>query len=226
MSDEALPGHIPDERLHDYVDGALGPEEKRAVELHLTACLSCRRDEEALRGLTADLAALPKEIPPLRDLRPGIAERIAASSAPSPRQAIHVLRYPLAAAAILLVVATTWITAALVGGGANGPAAEAPGDDAPARSLAVTVDLGSLEAAYLPAIRQLAEALERRRSELSPETVRTLEHNLRVIDRAIEESRRALAADPGDRVLRELLVGSYEAKVEFLTRAAALTARS
>lgn len=224
MQDEGRPVHVPEARLHDYVDGALGPEEERGVERHLRACVSCRREEEALRGLRADLAALPREIRPARDLRPGIAERIAGRSAPGPRQAIRTLRYPLAAAAVLLVVATAWLTTAIVGGnGVPGPAAEAPGGDVPAGPLA---DARSLEAAYLPAIHELATLLERRRPELSPETVRTLEENLRVIDRAIEESRRALAADPGDPVLREMLAGGYEAKVEFLTRAAALTARS
>ncbi len=212
MQDEGRPVHVPEARLHDYVDGALGPEEERGVERHLRACVSCRREEEALRGLRADLAALPREIRPARDLRPGIAERIAGRSAPGPRQAIRTLRYPLAAAAVLLVVATAWLTTAIVGGnGAPDP---------------VLADARSLEAAYLPAIHELATLLERRRPELSPETVRTLEENLRVIDRAIEESRRALAADPGDPVLREMLAGGYEAKVEFLTRAAALTARS
>lgn len=234
--DEGRPRHISEARLHDYVDGVLGREEERPLERHLAGCVSCRREADALRALTADLAALPGEIPPARDLRPGIAARIAEGSEDGStlavRQALRTLRWPLAAAALILVVGTAWLTTAVAGGprgpAATGPVAEGPAAESPAADAAPEAALtaaGSLEAEYLPAIRQLAELLERRRSELSPETVRTLEENLRVIDRAIEESRRALAADPDDRVLREMLVGGYEAKVEFLQRAAALTVR-
>ncbi len=230
-ADDARPRHIPEARLHDYVDGVLGRGEEQRLERHMAGCVSCRREADTLRALAADLAALPGEIPPARDLRPGIAARIAEGSEDGStlgaRQALRTLRWPLAAAALILVVGTAWLTAALAGGprapGETGPVAEGPAAEvAPEAALTAA---GSLEAEYLPAIRQLAELLERRRSELSPETVRTLEENLRVIDRAIEESRRALAADPDDRVLREMLVGGYEAKVEFLQRAAALTVR-
>mgnify|MGYP001171178869 CR=1 FL=1 len=68
--------HPPETQLHDYVDGLLGETEQRAVERHVRACDACRAEVEALRALTARLAALPRAIAPETDLLPGIHARI------------------------------------------------------------------------------------------------------------------------------------------------------
>lgn len=63
--------------LHDYLDGDLPAPERDAVERHLADCPACRSECDALRGLLAETAALPKRILPRRDLWAGIAARIA-----------------------------------------------------------------------------------------------------------------------------------------------------
>ena len=62
--------------LNDYVDGLLAPAEVRRLEEHLEGCDECRARIDALRGLGARLAALPREVRPRRDLRPRIEERV------------------------------------------------------------------------------------------------------------------------------------------------------
>jgi CHASE3 domain sensor protein len=57
---------------------------------------------------------------------------------------------------------------------------------------------------------------------MQPETVRTLEANLRIIDQAIAESREALQKDPNSRELIQMLGATYDAKVKMLRQAVEL----
>ena len=66
----------------------------------------------------------------------------------------------------------------------------------------------------------------KRRDALSPETLRLIEENLRLIDVALEQSRAALSADPGNSTARALAVAVLEKKLDLLrsaTRARAET---
>jgi hypothetical protein len=65
-------------------------------------------------------------------------------------------------------------------------------------------------------LARLEELVEEHRSELEPNTIRILEKNLAIIDRAIEESAAALLADPSDQYLREHLSRSVQRKVDYL----------
>ena len=73
--------HELDERLDDYLDGALAGADAEAVVSHLAGCEPCRERERQLRQLLAHAAALPRSVAPPRDLWPGIAERIERGSA-------------------------------------------------------------------------------------------------------------------------------------------------
>jgi hypothetical protein len=55
--------------------------------------------------------------------------------------------------------------------------------------------------------------------------VRVVEENLRIIDRAIAESRAALEADPNNVDLTHMLGGTYQQKIEMLQHAAQLSLR-
>jgi hypothetical protein len=54
------------------------------------------------------------------------------------------------------------------------------------------------------------------RDRLDPATVDVLERNLLVIERAIEDSYRALALDPENDFLRRHLTRTYERKLDYL----------
>ena len=62
-----------------------------------------------------------------------------------------------------------------------------------------------------------------RLGQLSPGTVKTLEHSLSVIDAAIAEARAALAADPANQSLVDILAGHYAREVDLLQRATELS---
>ena len=76
----------------------------------------------------------------------------------------------------------------------------------------------SVENDYISSANQLSTVLESERSTLSPETVAKLKKSLAIIDAAIIEARRALAADPANRALVEMLKTSYNQKIDLLKR--------
>ena len=82
------------------------------------------------------------------------------------------------------------------------------------------------EGKYVVTIEELRTAFEAQRSTLSPETVRTVDHSLAVIDSAITEARNALVADPGNRTLVDLLSATYQRKLDLLRRTSELSSRT
>jgi hypothetical protein len=58
---------------------------------------------------------------------------------------------------------------------------------------------------------------------LAPETVAQLKASLRTIDEAILEGRGALARDPANKLLIEMLSASYRQKVDLLRRSTEMT---
>ena len=101
---------------------------------------------------------------------------------------------------------------------ANG-AGRGSGPDAPPADV-VRVNLA--DEAYDHAVGDLEQALADGRDTLDPRTYAVIERNLRAIDRAIAESRRALEADPGNVFLNNHLATARQRKLTLLRRAAAL----
>lgn len=215
-------------KLSDYVDGDLSEAERAALERHLVACPACT---SALAGLirVAELArALPDRLPGT-DLWAGIAGRIAEI----PPRSIDARRLgrrwtftlpELAAAAVAIAFASggaAWLAARSADG--ERPVVTQP---TPAASPAVTpvtqVSLG--EARYDAAVADLQQVLENGRGTLDTATVRVIEKNLAVIDRAITDARRALAADPGNAYLNAHLAQTMRRKIDLLRQAATIVA--
>ncbi len=217
--------HLRETDLNDFVEGLLDPTAARRVEEHLELCDECRAEAESLRSLLAGMRELPREINPPRDLFPGIVRTVGEAEAVPLRhahrhgRALHELRRPLAAAAVLLVALTAAMTAWLL---ERRPAEPVAGISPPTTVLSAA-DLTQVATDYEEAIRELSITLRERRSELDPVTIRLVEENLLVIDRAIRESQAALAADPANQVLEQLVVAGYEQKLELLRRAARST---
>jgi putative zinc finger protein len=72
------------------------------------------------------------------------------------------------------------------------------------------------------AIADLKKALASGRDRLDPATVRTLQSNLAIIELAIDQGKRALAADPSNSYVKEHLADTMRRKVELLQRATVL----
>lgn len=78
---------------------------------------------------------------------------------------------------------------------------------------------GFSDPAYDAAVADLEQVLEEGRDRLDPATVQVLEESLRTIDTAIEDARRALAADPANAQMNTYLAGTMQRKLNLLREA-------
>ena len=223
---------INDSKLNDYVDGLLPRQEAEEVEDYLETSEDARETVAFLRSLKERSERLPASIEPERDLWPEIETRItpsrlmsvdfgrAASATWLPRLGRRQWA-SLAAAAMVLVVVSSGITAWwLAPSGAfpgSGRASVASGGD-PASAVPAAGAV-PIDAEYALEIERLRSALYENRDALDPETVTTIEANLRVIDRAIRRARAALDDDPQNPGLTRMLANNYRHKLELLRRA-------
>lgn len=107
----------PDDLLAAYVDGALAPEERAAVDAHLAACARCREEVDLARRAVEALASLSEEPVPLGVTAPVLAE---ARRRAEPRRPRWVPA--LAAAAVLALAGAVVLPQLLRGGRSPGPA--------------------------------------------------------------------------------------------------------
>ncbi|MBW3571416.1 MAG: zf-HC2 domain-containing protein [Gemmatimonadetes bacterium] len=230
--------------LDDFVGGDLPPRDERDVRRHLMGCEGCRAEEQSLRALLDQAAALSDEVAPGRDLWQAIAPRLQPrDSLPreaedpaievrviGPRPARPLPWWMLAAASIALVVTTSLMTLQLSGRGADPAPAPAPIAAQQAQPpAAASGGTPTALAAFRPAeqdfekaIAELEPVLRTQRGRMAPQTAATIQANLRIIDQAIEESRAALAADPNSAELTRMLSDAYHSKLNVLRRAVSL----
>jgi hypothetical protein len=211
------------DRLSEYLDGELAAGEVRALEAHLTACPTCASTLEQLRVVVAkarDLEALPPETDPwpaidarLRPRPAGLWPRLAERFDRFGRR--FSLTIPqLAAAGVALVMlsaGTMWLVLH------RSPVRVAPAPaTAPVVGAIPTEPASFDESRYDAAVAELQQVLNEHRAELDTATVRILEQNLALIDRATEEARRALRADPANSYLHGHLAEQMMRKVRLL----------
>ena len=181
-------------------------------------------DEAKLRDLMNEVSALPTSIDPPADAW----AKIRADIEKADRSDVVPVRFwqrPvfLAAAALLLVAGSSAITAIAIGRRetlppprlGEGQVAFASDTNSGPSSLA---QFTVVENDYLRAVNDLSATLESEQDNLSPETIATLRSSIKVIDAAILEARNALAADPRNKTLIQMLAKSYEQKVDLLKR--------
>ena len=73
------------DKLSDYIDDELAPDERAALEAHLATCAECSATLDELRAVVARAAALVPR-PPEADLWPGIAPRLESAGTVMPFQ--------------------------------------------------------------------------------------------------------------------------------------------
>ena len=167
-------------------------------------------DEPGGRLDTA-LARLPKAIEPSRDLWPAIEAGLESRTA-RPRQNWGWL----AAAGVLVAIGSSLITATLLREGRPEPAQVAAAvGEAPVVPAAFGPG-GRMGPGYLATRRVLLRELEARIDRLPPEAQKSLERNLAELHRASAEINAALALKPGDPLLEELLLNTYQDELAVL----------
>jgi hypothetical protein len=242
--------HVSFETLNDYVDGILDEQSKTLVDKHIEKCSECATQYRELRDLLDATAQLPRSVLPdpdvWDDLRDSLNRRkdvvlpIAKNGPPLgfDRHA-SIPRWQsrgfLAVAAVALVLASSGLTALVLKTANRGSqVARDSSPRAPDKATAPSIVLPTVlpagfraaEGQYNRAIEELVQAVDSQRSRLNPETVRTVDRSLAVIDSAIAEARGALVADPGNATLIDLLSATYQRKLDLLRRTSELSSRT
>ncbi len=214
------------DRLSDYLDEELSVDERRAVEAHLVGCAECRAVLDELTHVVARARRLEPR-PPGADLWPGVQRRIDRVSA---RRFAVTLPQAIAASLVIALLsgAVVWLATGSPKGLRYGTDPSAPGTSGAAAAAAPaprgfssasgtpSADVATVsfaDAQYDAAVSDLEKALKGGRGRLDKTTIEIVEHNLQIIDQAIDQARQALDADPANSYLSSHLV----------RRAAALT---
>jgi hypothetical protein len=169
-------------------------------------------DNSANDPLMAAAAVLPKEIKPGRDLWPGIEQALARKQ---PR--IWQGLFAQAAAVILLVGASSGLTYLAMTDGSNPVAPVIP--DVERVFEPVSGSFGSrynLGPDFLAARNVLAARLEGEMERLSPESRAAVQKSLDAIHEAMVEINKALANEPDNVLLQDLLLRTYHEEIALM----------
>ena len=238
--------HVTFEVLNDLVDGRLDERSARSVQEHLVTCQVCAAEHRRLLQVIDSAGMISKSVLPPDDLWHAVKhtlesrktlmlpndriDRISSRNSTGNRPAWWASGPALVAAALVLVVLSSGITALVLRSGtqvaaiakSSPPRLTPPVTTAPPM---LPIDFRQTEIEYTRTIRELQVAVNAQRGRLAPQTVQTVEHSLAVIDSAIGEARTALLADPNNRMLIDLLSANYQRKLDLLRRTSELGSR-
>jgi anti-sigma factor RsiW len=204
-------------RLSSYLDGQLPPDERASVTDHLAGCAACQgvaRDLERVRATARQLGPVD---PPdhiwlevMGQIRMSGPQPIAPLVTRPVRRRFDVWQMAGLAAALLLVTIGIYLVQQM-----QSP----PPGNAPAQTSVQSVadELTQALEHYDKAIAQLQTLAASKDSGIDPAVAQTIERNLRVIDRAITDSRAALSSDPQSEPARVGLMEALRQKVGLLT---------
>jgi hypothetical protein len=175
------------------------------------------KDDEILHDeIIVAAGRLATEVKPQRDLWPGIEQAITQPARPA-RSGWNTV-WAQAAAVVLLVGGSSGLTYLAVTGDESVVSPVAMGG--PALNFEpVSGSFGSqyhLGPDYLDAKRDLEARLEEELERLSPDTRNAVQSNLRAIQVAIDDINKALAVEPGNVLLQELLLRTYHEELALM----------
>lgn len=178
--------------------------------------------------LTALARKLPAGIAPGRDLWPGIEAAIAGGATRRAGSRTGWNRLLAQAAAVVLLVggssSVTWLVATSTTDTTEPPAGTKPLTAQPVSTgFAGNYELGE---EFLDARASLASRLEEELNRLPPETRSEVRQNIVRIRAAIHEINLALAEEPDNALLQELLVSMYREEVNVMRRVEGLASSS
>jgi anti-sigma-K factor RskA len=216
--------------LDDYVTGDLTEDARAPVAEHIAACDLCRSEIESLQAVVASARELPRSIEPPAEAWTGIRSAIArdenavrtpgSTARFGERRRLYLAAAAVVLAAVLSSAGTAWyLSARNPAGNLSAAMAANTSSETPATLAAFTIE----ENNYLRTASRLQDLLDQQEGSLAPETVAQLRASLHAIDDAIIEARNALAGDPANKLLVEMLSSSYRQKVDLLRRSTELT---
>jgi hypothetical protein len=210
--------HLTEDERQMLADDTLSAERREHAAEHLRACAACADDVARLAAVAERLRGAPPAAPAADDLWPSIRKRIddakvvAIDPIDPPPASRFTWRHRLGVA---IVAAGVVLTVLVLRPSHSVPVEEVPrsSDTASLRMVADSVR------SYEEEARVLLNRLEIQRAMLRPDAVAAIDADLRAIDEAIEELKRAIAEDPNNPALRRLLATSFRQKIELLKRA-------
>ena len=170
----------------------------------------------------SSLRELPMDIAPARDLWPEIEARLAAERGAGPgrfrsKPSLHLLAL---AAVISAVAVGVWLGRNVLPG-ANPPASvTAQVNPGPASGAAQNGAIGganALPAAYVKQRAALLASFEQQVRALPPESRDKVLASLAAIRKSMADIQEALGREPGNALLQELLVNTYQDEMHVLT---------
>lgn len=212
--------HLSESALQGAADGSLEAEPMRDAHAHLADCESCAADVARLRTVLTRAREAPVATETNEDLWPSIRSRIERSKV-APLGAERAVVDTGKRKRPWLAIASTLIAASLLVMALAEMQRWRPHE---AVVAARPVDIAFASAAdstrmYEDQAKRLLNELEMQRAMMRPGTAASLDGDLAVIDRSIEELRGAIARDPRNVSLQRLLAASLREKVELLERA-------
>ena len=221
--------------IHELVDGTLGPIRRAELELHLESCDRCRALAADLQEIVRTAKSLDEITPPARVWTSLSAQLRAERGMTPPASTLvrhrSVALLAIAAALVLAVGASLFLlrtspvppAASSTASTAPEPAtaqspAPAPGNAAPDDPVqSVVIELAATEKQF----QRLVEASEASNS-VDQKTAAAMQKNLQVMNEAINETRKALDADPQNAPARASLYEVLKQKIQFLQETIAL----
>jgi anti-sigma factor RsiW len=211
-----------DDLLDEYVDGVRaadrrGDERFAAFERHLANCAACQALVADLTSIRQAASTLEEHVPP-----PRLWAAIATSIEQEQRRPWWQRALDSGFSGWVPAAATVAVVIMIAGGGWMSwrrtsvqtlQQASAP----PSAPASVPV-----EQHYEQAIAGLQQLADTQNAALDAKTRAVLKQNLAVIDRAIDESRAALAQEPASAAAQESLLDALETKVTLLQDTVAL----
>ena len=166
------------------------------------------------------LASLPESIAPQRDLWPQIRAEIEQTPIAAPKSVVQSNWFRLAAA-VLLVLATSFVTYYVTRQSMQPQIAQTAPEAAPAPQLtgqpaSFTFGRERLGAGYMNARAELDKRFKERLAALPPADRAKVEKNLADLRHAADEISATLTQHPSDPLLQDLLMSTYQSELQLL----------
>jgi anti-sigma factor RsiW len=214
--------HLTEDERQTAADGTLPADRRALVDAHLAACDECAADvariAEFMKRTRESTTPAPSAAASLDELWSPIRARIEATKVvaldtPGPATSTRPFVWLVAAGVAAALLLTTFALRVRPRDSATSVATQVEADSTMLRAVADSTR------AYEAEAQILLDRLEIQRATMRPEAKAAIDRNLRTVDVAIAELKDAIARDPRNPALRQLLATSYRQKVELLKRA-------
>jgi hypothetical protein len=217
--------HLSEDERQMLADGTLEPERLATATAHLQRCTDCTADVDRIRAFMMRTSDMPSRADSLEELWPAIRARI------EQNKVVAIAPGESGSATVLRTRGRIRLWTGVTGGAAAAAVVALillPGRDRVSVDFSVNRErdttrsfVAAIDSArtYEAEAQTLLDRLELQRAVMRPEAAQLLERDLRSIDVAIVELKDAIARDPRNATLRQLLASSYRQKIELLKRA-------